>query len=84
MSLDFTNPNTVPSATVKKVSEPVKPEIPSVSYHDYKMDYQPTVTKTVLNSDGENVNGKMIPKNDEHTYVLNNGTFFLMQKLAIP
>ena len=72
LSLDFTNPNVVPSATVKKVNEPVKPEIPSVSYHDYKMDYQPTVTKTVLNSDGENVNGKMIPKNDEHTYVLNN------------
>ena len=24
------------------------------------MNYQPTVTKTVLNSDGENVNGKMI------------------------
>ena len=37
LSLDFTNPNTVPSATVKKVNEPVKPEIPSASYHDYSM-----------------------------------------------
>ena len=82
LSLDFTNPNVVPSATVKKVSEPVKPEIPSVSYHDYKMDYQPTVTKTVLNSDGENVNGKMIPKNDEHTYVLNNGNIFANAKVG--
>ena len=82
LSLDFTNPNTVPSATVKKVNEPVKPEIPSVSYHDYKMDYQPTVTKTVLNSDGENVNGKMIPKNDEHTYVLNNGNIFANAKVG--
>ena len=82
MSLDFTNPNTVPSATVKKVNEPVKPEIPSVSYHDYSMNYQPTVTKTVLNSDGENVNGKMIPKNDEHTYVLNNGNIFANAKVG--
>lgn len=82
LSLDFTNPNVVPSATVKKVSEPVKPEIPSVSYHDYKMDYQPTVTKTVLNSDGENVNGKMIPKNDEHTYVLNNENIFANAKVG--
>ena len=82
LSLDFTNPNTVPSATVKKVNEPVKPEIPSVSYHDYSMDYQPTVTKTVLNSDGENVNGKMIPKNDEHTYVLNNGNIFANAKVG--
>lgn len=82
LSLDFTNPNTVPSATVKKVNEPVKPEIPSVSYHDYKMDYQPTVTKTVLNSDGENVNGKMIPKNDEHTYVLNNQNIFANAKVG--
>lgn len=83
LSLDFTNPNVVPSATVKKVNEPVKPEIPSVSYHDYKMDYQPTVTKTVLNSDGENVNGKMIPKNDEHTYVLNNGNIFANAKVGV-
>lgn len=82
LSLDFTNPNVVPSATVKKVNEPVKPEIPSVSYHDYKMDYQPTVTKTVLNSDGKNVNGKMIPKNDEHTYVLNNGNIFANAKVG--
>ena len=82
LSLDFTNPNTVPSATVKKVNEPVKPEIPSVSYHDYSMNYQPTVTKTVLNSDGENVNGKMIPKNDEHTYVLNNGNIFANAKVG--
>lgn len=82
LSLDFTNPNTVPSATVKKVNEPVKPEIPSASYHDYSMNYQPTVTKTVLNSDGENVNGKMIPKNDEHTYVLNNGNIFANAKVG--
>ena len=82
LSLDFTNPNVVPSATVKKVNEPVKPEIPSVSYHDYSMNYQPTVTKTVLNSDGENVNGKMIPKNDEHTYVLNNGNIFANAKVG--
>lgn len=82
LSLNFTNPNTVPSATVKKVNEPVKPEIPSVSYHDYSMDYQPTVTKTVLNSDGENVNGKMIPKNDEHTYVLNNRNIFANAKVG--
>lgn len=82
LSLDFTNPNTVPSATVKKVNEPVKPEIPSVSYHDYSLNYQPTVTKTVLNSDGENVNGKMIPKNDEHTYVLNNGNIFANAKVG--
>ena len=82
LSLDFTNPNVVPSATVKKVNEPVKPEIPSVNYHDYKMDYQPTVTKTVLNSDGENVNGKVIPKNDEHTYVLNNGNIFANAKVG--
>ena len=82
LSLDFTNPNVVPSATVKKVNEPVKPEIPSVSYHDYSMNYQPSVTKTVLNSDGENVNGKMIPKNDEHTYVLNNGNIFANAKVG--
>ena len=82
LSLDFTNQNVVPSATVKKVNEPVKPEIPSVSYHDYSMNYQPTVTKTVLNSDGENVNGKMIPKNDEHTYVLNNGNIFANAKVG--
>ena len=82
LSLDFTNPNVVPSATVKKVNEPVKPDIPSVSYHDYSMNYQPTVTKTVLNSDGENVNGKMIPKNDEHTYVLNNGNIFANAKVG--
>ena len=82
LSLDFTNPNVVPSATVKKVKKPVKPEIPSVSYHDYSMNYQPTVTKTVLNSDGENVNGKMIPKNDEHTYVLNNGNIFANAKVG--
>ena len=82
LSLDFTNPNVVPSATVKKVNEPVKPEIPSVSYHDYSMNYQPTVTKTVLNSDGENVNGKMIPKNDEHTYVLNNENIFANAKVG--
>lgn len=82
LSLDFTNPNVVPSATVKKVNEPVKPEIPSVSYHDYSMNYQPTVTKTVLNSDGKNVNGKMIPKNDEHTYVLNNGNIFANAKVG--
>ena len=82
LSLDFTNPNVVPTATVKKVNEPVKPEIPSVSYHDYSMNYQPTVTKTVLNSDGENVNGKMIPKNDEHTYVLNNGNIFANAKVG--
>lgn len=82
LSLDFTNPNAVPSATVKKVNKPVKPEIPSVSYHDYSMNYQPTVTKTVLNSDGENVNGKMIPKNDEHTYVLNNGNIFANAKVG--
>lgn len=82
LSLDFTNPNVVPSATVKKVNKPVKPEIPSVSYHDYSMNYQPTVTKTVLNSDGENVNGKMIPKNDEHTYVLNNGNIFANAKVG--
>ena len=82
LSLDFTNPNVVPSATVKKVNEPVKPVIPSVSYHDYSMNYQPTVTKTVLNSDGENVNGKMIPKNDEHTYVLNNGNIFANAKVG--
>ncbi len=82
LSLEFTNPNVVPSATVKKVNEPVKPEIPSVSYHDYSMNYQPTVTKTVLNSDGENVNGKMIPKNDEHTYVLNNGNIFANAKVG--
>ena len=82
LSLDFTNPNTVPSAIVKKVNEPVKPEIPSVSYHDYSMNYQPTLTKTVLNSDGENVNGKMIPKNDEHTYVLNNRNIFTNAKVG--
>lgn len=82
LGLDFTNPNVVPSATVKKVNKPVKPEIPSVSYHDYSMNYQPTVTKTVLNSDGENVNGKMIPKNDEHTYVLNNGNIFANAKVG--
>ena len=82
LSLEFTNPNVVPSATVKKVNEPVKPEIPSVSYHDYSMNYQPTVTKTVLNSDGENVNGKMIPKNDEHTYVLNNENIFANAKIG--
>lgn len=82
LSLNFTNPNVVPSATVKKVNEPVKPEIPSVSYHDYSMNYQPSVTKTVLNSDGENVNGKMIPKNDEHTYVLNNGNIFANAKVG--
>jgi len=76
------NNGEVLKVTQRVADEPVKPEIPSVSYHDYKMDYQPTVTKTVLNSDGENVNGKMIPKNDEHTYVLNNGNIFANAKVG--
>ena len=73
-TVDPVSPDPV-SAELVKAKNPEKPTLEltkladtknqqvSVAYHDYKLSYKPTVTKTVTDTDKKNTDGATVPKN---------------------
>lgn len=57
-----TNPEK-PTLSLTTVSE-TQNQIIKASYHDYKLQYKPTVLKTQTNSDGANTNSLTVAKGD--------------------
>lgn len=56
----------------------------SVAYHDYKLNYKPTVSKAVTDMENQSVNGQTIAKNDEHRYVLTHDNIYANIKVGDP
>lgn len=76
------------SAQLVKAVNPEKPKLElikladtrnqqvSVSYHDYKLSYKPTVTKTVTDTDKKNTDGATVVKNTPQVYTLNHDNIY--------
>lgn len=76
------------SAELVKAKNPVKPTLAlktlsetknqklSASYHGYKLQYKPVVTKSVADTDKTNTDGKTVAKNATQTYTLNHDNIY--------
>lgn len=76
------------SAELVKAKNPVKPTLAlktlsetknqklSASYHVYKLQYKPVVTKSVADTDKTNTNGQTVAKNATQLYTLNHDNIY--------
>ena len=76
------------SAELVKAKNPVKPTLAlktlsetknqklSASYHGYKLQYKPVVTKSVADTDKTNTNGQTVAKNATQLYTLNHDNIY--------
>ena len=58
-----------PTLTLKTLSETKNKKL-SASYHGYKLQYKPTVRKSVADTDKTNTDGQTVAKNSTQTYTL--------------
>lgn len=58
-----------PTATLEKLSETVN-RTERANFHDYALNYKPTVLKTVTDTDNTNTDGKTVAKSSEQIYTL--------------
>lgn len=64
-----------PSLALKTVSETKNQKL-SASYHGYKLQYKPVVSKSVADTDKTNTNGQTVVKNDTQTYTLTHDNIY--------
>lgn len=76
------------SAELVKAENPAKPKLAlktlsetknqklSASYHGYKLQYKPVVTKSVADTDKTNTNGQTVAKNATQLYTLNHDNIY--------
>lgn len=64
-----------PTLALKKVSETKNQKL-SASYHGYKLQYKPVVTKSVADTDKTNTNGQTVAKNATQLYTLNHDNIY--------
>ena len=92
-TVDPVSPDPV-SAELVKAKNPEKPTLEltkladtknqqvSVAYHDYKLSYKPTVTKTVTDTDKKNTDGATIAKNTPQVYTLDHDNIYANIKVG--
>lgn len=64
-----------PTLALKTLSETKNQKL-SASYHGYKLQYKPVVTKSVADTDKTNTNGQTVVKNATQTYTLNHDNIY--------
>jgi len=64
-----------PTLTLKTLSETKNQKL-SASYHGYKLQYKPTVRKSVSDTDKTNTDGQTVAKNDTQLYTLNHDNIY--------
>ena len=64
-----------PSLALKTLSETKNQKL-SASYHGYKLQYKPVVTKSVADTDKTNTNGQTVAKNATQLYTLNHDNIY--------
>lgn len=64
-----------PTLALKTISETKNQKL-SASYHGYKLQYKPVVTKSVADTDKTNTNGQTVAKNATQTYTLNHDNIY--------
>ena len=92
-TVDPVSPDPV-SAELVKAKNPEKPTLEltkladtknqqvSVAYHDYKLSYKPTVTKTVTDTDKKNTDGATVAKNTPQVYTLDHDNIYANIKVG--
>ena len=66
---------TKPTLALKTLSETKNQKL-SASYHGYKLQYKPVVTKSVADTDKTNTNGQTVAKNATQLYTLNHDNIY--------
>ena len=66
---------TKPTLALKTLSETKNQKL-SASYHGYKLQYKPVVSKSVADTDKTNTNGQTVVKNATQTYTLNHDNIY--------
>ena len=64
-----------PTLALKTLSETKNQKL-SASYHGYKLQYKPVVTKSVADTDKTNTNGQTVAKNATQLYTLNHDNIY--------
>ena len=64
-----------PTLALKTVSETKNQKL-TASYHGYKLQYKPVVTKSVADTDKTNTNGQTVAKNATQLYTLNHDNIY--------
>jgi cell surface protein len=64
-----------PTLALKTLSETKNQKL-SASYHGYKLQYKPTVRKSVSDTDKTNTDGQTVAKNDTQLYTLNHDNIY--------
>lgn len=64
-----------PTLALKTISETKNQKL-SASYHGYKLQYKPVVSKSVADTDKTNTDGKTVAKNATQTYTLNHDNIY--------
>ena len=64
-----------PTLALKKLSETKNQKL-SASYHGYKLQYKPVVSKSVADTDKTNTNGQEVAKNATQTYTLTHDNIY--------
>ena len=64
-----------PTLALKTLSETKNQKL-SASYHGYKLQYKPVVSKSVSDTDKTNTNGQTVAKNDTQLYTLNHDNIY--------
>ena len=64
-----------PTLTLKTLSETKNQKL-SASYHGYKLQYKPVVSKSVADTDKTNTNGQTVVKNAPQTYTLTHDNIY--------
>ena len=64
-----------PTLTLKTLSETKNQKL-SASYHGYKLQYKPVVSKSVADTDKTNTNGQTVAKNATQTYTLTHDNIY--------
>ena len=64
-----------PTLALKTISETKNQKL-SASYHGYKLQYKPVVSKSVADTDKTNTNGQTVVKNATQTYTLNHDNIY--------
>ncbi|HFZ9660650.1 TPA: SspB-related isopeptide-forming adhesin [Streptococcus agalactiae] len=64
-----------PTLALKTLSETKNQKL-SASYHGYKLQYKPVVTKSVADTDKTNTNGQTVAKNSTQLYTLNHDNIY--------
>lgn len=68
-----------PTLALKTVSETKNQKL-SASYHGYKLQYKPVVSKSVADTDKTNTNGQTVAKNATQTYTLTHENIYVNLK----